>query len=200
MKKRDRYWEADTPPDDALRDWVCDNVKEAVRYFWYDDPPTAHIDRTGKRLSIVFTGPPRPTKKDPFGGDYRYFKEFDLLSLLSEYGNPYGDLGGLIGDEQRQDVRDRAAVLTAFSNAVARLASQALEEQESGSVRDSASVSILNLYSLSKNRLSRNGINRIGELVALTLPDLQRILGRKGADEAVKALATHGRALREDER
>ncbi len=119
----ERYWEAGKSPD-AMLDWVSQNVADAIRYFWEEDPPVAWIEddleEHGGRLVLTVGGPEKPDDE----GDI-YSLSVDLLSELSSWSVPYGGIGDPPSEEQRQDMKERAAALRSFARAIVELADAA---------------------------------------------------------------------------
>jgi len=122
----ERYWEAGEVPD-VLLDWVNDNVVAAIKDCWEDNKPVAWADVEEGRMVLTVGGPGKPTADDPSGQRDIYTLKFDILAELTEYSAPYEYIGGPCSDEQREDMRERAAVLRKLADDVAALASRAGE-------------------------------------------------------------------------
>lgn len=124
----ERYWNVGEVPV-ALEDWVSSNVAEAIRYFWEDDPPVVWIgddlEKTSGRLVLTVGGPGKATAEDPAGGLDIYSLDVDLLGEITEWSKPYADIGGPRSDEQRDDMRERAATLRKFAELIVGLADAA---------------------------------------------------------------------------
>jgi hypothetical protein len=56
-----------------------------------------------------------------------YLVAFDVLDRLTEYSEPYADMGGPRSDAQREDMRERAAALRKLADEVAALADRAAQ-------------------------------------------------------------------------
>ena len=122
----ERYWEAGEAPE-ALLDWVNENVVAAIKDCWEDDKPVAWADVKDGRIVLTIGGPGKPTAEYPSGQSDIYTLTFDVLEELTEYSAPYEDIGGPCSDEQREDMRERAAVLRKLADDVAALAARAAE-------------------------------------------------------------------------
>jgi len=122
----ERYWEAGEVPD-VLLDWVNENVVAAIKDCWEDNKPVAWADVEEGRMVLTVGGPGKPTADDPSGQRDIYTLKFDILAELTEYSAPYEYIGGPCSDEQREDMRERAAVLRKLADDVAALASRAGE-------------------------------------------------------------------------
>lgn len=122
----ERYWEAGEVPD-VLLDWVNDNVVAAIKDCWEDDKPVAWAGVEEGRMVLTVGGPGKPTADDPSGRRDIYTLKFDILAELTEYSAPYEGIGGPCGDKQREDMRERAAVLRKLADDVAALAARAGE-------------------------------------------------------------------------
>lgn len=122
----ERYWEAGELPQ-VLLDLVNENVVAAIKDCWEDDKPVAWADVEDGRMVLTVGGPGKPTAEDPSGQRDIYTLTFDLLAELTEYSAPYKDIGGPRSDEQREDMRERAAVLRKLADDVAALAARAAE-------------------------------------------------------------------------
>jgi hypothetical protein len=122
--RRERYWEAGQAPD-SLLDWVSKNVVAATKDYWEDCDPAAWVDSKNGRMVFTVRGPGKPTAKDPSGQSDGYKLDLYLMALLKEYSAPYEDIGGPFSDDQREDLRNRAAALRKLSGDVAALAVRA---------------------------------------------------------------------------
>lgn len=122
----ERYWTADEVPE-ALLDWVNDNVVAAIKDCWEDDKPAGWLEVEAGRMVLTVGGPGKPTKYDPAGVRDIYTVAFDVLDKLTEYSEPYSDIGGPRGDAQRNDMRERAAALRKLADDVAALADRAAQ-------------------------------------------------------------------------
>jgi hypothetical protein len=130
-----RYWEMDVENKKAIRlqnalaDLISHNVVLAVREFWEgdgDEIPVAWVefDEEKNALSLVVSGPGKPTHEDPSGVSDVFTAEFNLLDELKEYAEPYGDRGPR-GPEQEEDMRQRVASLRGLAESVKQLADKA---------------------------------------------------------------------------
>lgn len=120
----DRYWEADVP--ELFLDLISANVVEAIRYFWEEDAPHVYIktdpdDPGTGRIVFEVLGPEKPKAQEGC-----YFIEFDLLERLTDWSNPYADIGGPIHSEHKKDVLERAELLRKLADDIAELASNAV--------------------------------------------------------------------------
>ena len=125
MKTAERYWHGGDAPD-ALLDWVSENVVEAIRECWETDAPAGWIEEKEGRLLLKIGGPGKPTAEDPTGMTDIYTVKFDLLSELTDYSEPYADVGSL-SDVQKEDMRERSTALRKLADDIAGLASRAAE-------------------------------------------------------------------------
>ena len=122
----ERYWEAGEVPD-VLLDWVNENVVAAIKDCWEEGKPVGWVEVEEGRMVLTVGGPGRPTEDDPSGRRDIYSVVFDLLAKLTEYSEPYADIGGPRSDAQREDMRERAAALRKLADDVAALAARAAE-------------------------------------------------------------------------
>lgn len=122
----ERYWEAGKVPE-VLLDWVSENVAAAIKDCWEEDKPVGWVDVEDGRMVFTVGGPGKPTEDDPSGYRDIYSVAFDLLTELAVYSDPYEDIGGPCSDEQREDMRERAAALRKLADDVAALAARAAE-------------------------------------------------------------------------
>lgn len=122
----ERYWEAGEAPE-VLLDWVNENVVAAIKDCWEDDKPVAWAIVKDGRIVLTIGGPGKPTAEDPSGQRDIYTLTFDVLEELTVYSAPYDDIGGPCSDEQREDMRERAAALRKLADDVAALAARAAE-------------------------------------------------------------------------
>lgn len=122
----ERYWNAGEVPD-ALLDWVNENVVAAIKDCWEDDEPAGWVEVECGRMVLTVGGPGKPTEDDPAGERDIYSLTFDLLEELTEYSEPYANIGGPCSDAQREDMRERAAALRKLADDIAKLAADAHE-------------------------------------------------------------------------
>ena len=117
-----RYWEADVSDklNEALADWLSERVALAIKYSW-EEEFAGWVDLEGGRLLLTIGGPRKPTDKDPSGLSDCYMVKFDLLEKLKEYATPYDDMGGPIGEEQEEDMRERTVALRKLAADIAAL-------------------------------------------------------------------------------
>jgi hypothetical protein len=122
----ERYWEAGEVPE-VLLDWVNENVVAAIKDYWEDNKPVGWAEIKDGRMVLTVGGPGKPTADDPLGQRDIYALTFDLLAELEEYSAPYADIGVPRSEEQREDMRERAAALRKLADDVAALADRAAE-------------------------------------------------------------------------
>jgi hypothetical protein len=128
----ERYWEAGELPElllhqELLLDLVNENVVSAIKDCWEDDKSISWADVEDGRMVLTVCGPGKPTAEDPSGQLDIYTLKFDVMDELREYSAPYEDIGGPCSDRQREDMRERAAVLRKLADDVAALAARAAE-------------------------------------------------------------------------
>lgn len=120
MKKR--YWEATETPG-VILDWISKEVEDSTKLYWDGETPITWCDSKDGRAVLVVTGPEKPD--DGSGITDIYTISFDILENLTDWSKPYDDVGGPRSDAQREDLHERADVLRALSEDIARLADAA---------------------------------------------------------------------------
>lgn len=79
-----RYWEADAPPEDALLDWVNENVVAALDHFWTEDKPVMLADIVDGQIVFAVVGPEKPIDESHSGPAGCYEAEFNPIEALRD--------------------------------------------------------------------------------------------------------------------
>ena len=106
-----------------VEELVEENVVLAIKDCWEDNEPVCWLEDDDGRMVLTVAGPEKP--EDPPNPQDVYSVRFDLLAELTEYSEPYADIGGPRSDEQREDMRERANFLRKLSEDIAALAIRA---------------------------------------------------------------------------
>ena len=118
----ERYWEADIPVD-ALLDWVDANVCEAVKWAWQKENPVAWIEVEDGEVLLTVAGPEKP--EEPGKPSDIYTLQYSLIDELQEYANAYAGINRPRSEAQREDMRERVAVLHMLAAAISNMAAEA---------------------------------------------------------------------------
>jgi len=119
-----RYFEVSEVPD-VLFDWLNEKVTGLIEEYWEDNKQVAWTEVEDGKMVLTVAGPGKATVEDPSGDSDIYTLSFDILEQLKDYSDPYEGIGGPCSDEQREDMRERAAMLRKMADSVADMADRA---------------------------------------------------------------------------
>ena len=123
MSSTERYWQAVGSRQDALLDWVSENVSEAMRQFWEDGEVTSWFDVDDGRFILTIAGHPKPSKDDPSGKHDIYTAKIDIISRLTAWVEDYSYAPR--SEAERKEQSEAGKALRALSEAIAKLADEA---------------------------------------------------------------------------
>lgn len=103
----ERYWEpGDAPAGDPLKDWVSENVIEALTQLIAGGGAWVRV--AGGKLEVTFHSFEMPEKEgEPID---LWHKNFDLLEMVTDWAGDYDGLPQL-SDAQRESLEERARLL-----------------------------------------------------------------------------------------